>query len=299
MQAERIKFGVILLFEALLYPILLLVHWWRVYHPNVKLKYRKPIMDKKVKVCVHEWGWYASVRQKKIKNGSSFQCGLKGQLDRFCNNPNVDLYLTISDFNYLSIAELKSNLCIHEVSNVGMDFSGYNSFFQTYKDAPNSYVILSNTSINLNSPSDFLDAYVDYMDNNPDVGALGISYCTKMIQTLVRPNFTPHIQSFFLMTTLDVLKEVVALNNGRFPGADINYKLLLIRSGEIRLSKLILKAGYKLAVVNPLDGVPFKFTDYKHWTWLKGDIRQQLGAPNYITPIKKILSSKKKTITIK
>lgn len=286
MRKDKIVFFCILLKEFFSYPILLLSHWLHVYQSiEGEGKKRNSVIDNKIKVCIHEWGGYPLVRVKKIKKGVAFKCGLKGQVERFCANPHVEIFLSISDLNRWSGIELPKNIKIHEVSNVGMDFSGYNAFFQFYKNAPNSYVILSNTSVNLDSPSNFLEGYINYMNNNQDVGALGISYCTRMIQTFIRPNFTPHLQSFFILTTLDVLREVVALNNGRFPGADINCKLLLIRKGEIGLSRLIQKAGYKLAVVNPLDGIPFKFTTYNHWKWTKGDIRQYLNNPNYITPI--------------
>lgn len=119
-----------------------------------------------------------------------------------------------------------------------------------------------------------------------EVGMLGISYCTKMIQTLVRDNFTPHLQSFFLLTTIEVLREVVALNKGKFPGNGISHKLLLIRQGEIRLSQLVRKAGYRLAVVDPQNGIPYKFECYRKWGLPKGDIRQQINTPNRITPMK-------------
>ena len=46
-----------------------------------------------------------------------------------------------------------------------------------------------------------------------------------------------------------------------------------------------MKLGYNLSVVNPLNGVPFKFTSYVDWSMPKGDIRQSLNYPNKITSI--------------
>ena len=124
------------------------------------------------------------------------------------------------------------------------------------------------------------------MENNPDVGILGISYSTKMYQTLIRRNFTPHIQSFFLFTTIDVLNEIVENNQGHFPGENISNKRLLIRKGEIGLSTLALKLGYNLAVVFPTTGKPFKFVNQSQWDKPLGDIRLKIDCPNRINPIK-------------
>lgn len=198
-----------------------------------------------------------------------------------------DLTITMSDIGLCKKLDyIKSRARVLEVANIGMDFSGYGVFYQIQKNKPNAYLILTNSSVNVENDN-FIDEYICYMEHNPDVGALGISYCTKMIQTLMRRNFTPHLQSFFLLTTTRVLNEVVALNKGRFPGCGIDHKLLLIREGEIKISQLIQKSGYRLAVVNPLDGVPFKFTNYINWSLPKGDIRQITSEPNKITSIRK------------
>lgn len=285
---NRIDFYFLLLRELILFPFLYLreFYWKRYKQSGTNKKQRKPVEDKRVSVGIHEWGGYKPVRVKNIKNVSSFQCGLSGQLQRFSKYSYVDLVVTLSDsekYPYFDVVFGYTDKVI-KVSNKGFDFSGYNAFYQSVKDQPNRYVILTNSSVHF-SQDDFLDGYIDYIEQNPDVGMLGVSYCTCMWQTLVRNNFTPHLQSFFLLTTTRVLNEVVALNQGKFPGAGIDHKLLLIRRGEIRLSRLVQKAGYRLAVVNPQDGIPFKFTDYRHWKLPKGDIRQLLSEPNKITPI--------------
>ena len=81
------------------------------------------------------------------------------------------------------------------------------------------------------------------------------------------------------------------MNGDKFPGIDITNKQLLIRNGEIKLSQLIMNLGYKLAVVRPDNGEPFKFTNKKAWNILKGDVRQAVNCPNRITPA--ILKNKK------
>lgn len=124
------------------------------------------------------------------------------------------------------------------------------------------------------------------MERHPEIGMLGISYCTRMFQSLVRNNFTPHLQSFFLLTTTSVLREIVASNRNRFPGAGIGHKLLLIRKGEVALSRLVLRLGYRLAVIRPENGALFLFTDYRRWNIPRGDIRQTLSEPNKITEVR-------------
>lgn len=285
---NRIDFYFLLFKELILLPFLYIKELYikQRKQSGIYKKYREAVKMKKVSVGIHEWGGYKPVRMKNIKNGTSFQCGLLGQLQRFSKYGYVDLIVTLSDcekFSYYDVVSEYTDKVV-KVSNKGFDFSGYDAFYQLVKDQPNQYVILTNSSVNL-SQDDFLDGYIQYMEENPDVGLLGVSYCTCMWQTLVRNNFTPHLQSFFLLTTTQVLNEVVALNKGKFPGKGINHKLLLIRQGEIKLSRLVQKLGYRLAVVNPQNGIPFKFTDYRHWKLPKGDIRQLLSDPNKITPI--------------
>lgn len=251
---------------------------------------RVPIKSSVVRVCVHEWGGYAMERKKLFSNTSMNICGLRYQLQRFSiyrNKGFVDLTVTMSDINKSKDLNEIKNSCDHfiPVSNIGMDFRGYSTFFNSIVNEENCYVILTNSSVE-KTQTDFLEGYIRYMNENPDVGMLGISYSTRMYHTLIRRNFIPHIQSFFVITTLDVLKEIVALNKGKFPGADAGYKRLLIREGEIPLSRLALKLGYRLAVVFPEDGVPFKFTDKSHWNHPFDDLRLTCSKPSFISVIK-------------
>lgn len=266
----------------------------KIFHIKDKLlitgqKLRKNIEDDTVYVCVHEWGGYPIIRNKTLKDGKTFTCGLKAQLMRYEKERKsrlVDLTVTMSDSNKckdLDYIKKHSDNFI-EVSNVGMDFSGYASFHKRIRGNLNSYVILSNSSVDI-SQDIFLDGYIKYMEDNPDVGILGISYSTKMYQTLIRRNFMPHIQSFFLFTTIDVLNEIVENNQGHFPGENVSNKRLLIREGEIGLSTLALNLGYNLAVVFPTTGKPFKFVNQLQWDKPLGDIRLKIDCPNRITPI--------------
>ena len=255
-------------------------------YKGVVPRHRRAVEEQKVYVCIHEWGGYPQVRQKHINSTiCDWECGLKYQLERFENRQDVVLTVTMSDAHRSNdIAEITTR-CDHfiAVPNRGMDFSGYGAFYQSIRGLKNCYVLLTNSSVN-SLQSDFLDSYIDYMERNTDVGMLGVSCCSKCYQTLVQNNFTPHLQSFFLLTTLDVLTEVVALNGGQFPGAGICNKQLLIRRGEIRISQLVLQLGYKLAVVTEFGVAKFD-NNPKNWTLPYGDFRAYTDKPNAIHPI--------------
>ncbi|WP_455669722.1 hypothetical protein [Phocaeicola sp.] len=250
---------------------------------------RSKEIDRKVYVCIHEWGGYPLIREKELKNGCRFICGLAGQLNRFEEYRRrglVSLTLTMSDsemFKDLDLVKEKVDFFL-EVSNIGMDFSGYSAFYEQIKSKNNAYVILSNTSVDIHQYS-FLDGYIDYMENNLDVAALGISYSTKMYQTVILDNFNPHIQSFFILTTIEILNNIVKANRGIFPGCKSINKRLLIRDGEIKLSTIILDLGYNIAIVDPITNMPFKFKNLRQWDKPLGDLRMIIKHPNRITPI--------------
>lgn len=253
---------------------------------------RISIENKTVYVNIHEWGGYPLVRTKNVKDINSFKCGLIYQLNRFKNQTycgNIDISVTISDIEkYTHIDKIKKFTDkIIAVENTGMDFSGYANFFKRICNAPNAYIILTNSSIN-KIQYDFLDSYISYMEENPDVGLLGISSSSMYYHTLLRHNFNPHIQSFFILTTISVLNEIISLNKNRFPGINETNKHLLIREGEVKLSALALELGYKLAIVQK-DTVS-KF-DYSNYPLPLGDFRKFSLHPNTIYPI--LLNSRK------
>lgn len=292
MNKYRFKFYLILAYECLFFPVLYLIEWGR----NRKGKqlqhlYRHPVIDPCIYVGIHEWGGYPLIRKKKINGIKEFECGLKYQLQRFEDykgNYPLDVTLTMSDVHLckdLNLLKTRVKRLV-SVSNAGMDFSGYKSFYEFVKNKDNAYVVLTNSSVN-KLQVNFLDEYIQYMESNPDVGMLGISYNTKCYQSLIRNNFNPHIQSFFVLTTIDVLNEIVKLNHGIFPGAGVTYKLLLIREGEVKLSKLALKLGYALSVVTE-NGRIIKFDRYTNRDVFeqKGDMRRFIMNPNSINVIK-------------
>ena len=91
-----------------------------------------------------------------------------------------------------------------------------------------------------------------YFNKNLDVGLFGISSNSKKYQSIIVNNFNPHIQSLFFITTTNILHEVMKINNNIFPGLNSTKKnkYSLILNGEIKLSEIVLKLGYKIAVIN-------------------------------------------------
>ncbi|GEM_PF-743396 len=300
LNRDAAKFWFKIGIELLLLPILYAYEGFKkLVSSDKKLitrKQRLPVVSDKIHVSVHEWGGYELERQKTIKHGSTFVCGLKHQLSRFKQpvpNFEVDLTVTISDLErhgQLDYIQANANRVIG-VSNAGMDFSGYATQYSRIKHLPNAYVILSNSSVEKDQQS-FLEGYIDYMEAHPEVGIMGVSYCTKIYQSLVRNNFNPHIQSFFYLTTIEVLSEIVKRNGGSFPGQNITHKLLLIREAEVKVSQLALKLGYQLAVVQE-NGEVYQFgknhawdNGFRNWKLPYGDVRQINQWPNRINKIK-------------
>ncbi len=299
LQKQTAYFYLIILREIILLPVLLLIEELKKLISDTNSlsikKKRHRINPKKVKVVIHEWGGYPARRKKKINIIPEFECGLQYQLQRFTKSEGIEkqVFVTISDIDKIKdLQEIETNCDeIISVSNDGMDFSGYAAFYDRIKNLPDSYVILTNSSVN-SIQTEFLQSYLNYMDNNLDVGVLGVSYSGKMRQTLIRNNFTPHLQSFFLLTTQSVLKEIVESNKGKFVGKGILHKLLLIREGEIKLSKLAQKIGYNLAVTQE-NGEVFKFgrnssfdNGFKRWKLYYDDVRLIVKNPNIINVIK-------------
>ncbi|UUW09494.1 hypothetical protein NLG42_01540 [Flavobacterium plurextorum] len=299
--SQQFKFFLIIFLELLFFPFLYFWEWFKneISNKNASQvkKIRSGIDSKMIYINIHEWGGYPSTRIKKIKTGKEFACGLQAHLERFSKvskKIQSEIYLTISEISLFKnkIEIEKSVDKIVSVSNEGMDFSGYSEFYNLVKDKPNAYVLLCNTSVNV-IQTEFLENYISYMEANPDVGMMGVSYCSKIWQSIIRNNFTPHLQSFFLLTTIEVLNEIVAKNGGKFPGKGIVYKRLLIRDGEIKISKLVQKLGYNLAVTLE-DKSVFKFgknnyfdNGFKRWILKHGDIRLTCDNPNIINEIGK------------
>lgn len=268
-----------------------------------KNQYFKPIAESDIKpinsviYLIHEWSKYPIKRDKKVNRIPEFECGLLYQIqrvDRYKGNKKIQKYLTISDYSSDYLKYLKVNGIMLDdynvipVPNRGMDFSGYSYLVKSIIDFDqNQIIFLTNTSVEKDI-SEFIDDYVGIFEKYPSLGLLGISYSTIISQSLIKNKFTPHLQSFFLVSRSHILKQVVELNNGNFPGENETLKYSIIRFGEIKLSKLIQKLGYELAVIEPGGKIYFfpkakMFCNgYNTWDLPYGDRRLTNNSPNRI-----------------
>jgi len=300
------KFYLLILIELFFFPFLYLWEAFRnfVSSKNVKQYYStdksdiKPIND--VIYLIHEWGKYPIKRKKHINAIPEFECGLFYQvqrLDRYNGQKKIRKYLTISDYSVEYIKYIEDNgiglkdYTVIPVQNKGMDFSGYSYLTNKIIDSSqNQIVFLTNTSVEKDI-SDYIDDYVKLFEKYHNLGLLGISYSTKISQSFIKNRFSPHLQSFFLVSRSQVLKEAVKTNNGKFPGESETLKYSIIRFGEIKLSKLISKLGYDLAVVEPSGNIYFLPKDkilnngYNTWKLPFGDRRLTNNSPNRIYSI--------------
>ncbi len=305
------KFWFVIFLEAIFAPFLYLYNSLKNW---ISLKYsseenthgnEKGIKINHLVFVVHEWSGYPIERMKQLKPAiAPFPCGLKTQIDslvnfdsKFRSELTADYYLTISDFNN-SYKEMLINsklpigmFEIIGVSNVGMDFAGYGHIVrEKINYNPDELVFLINSSVSGNY-GDKLNDYVHYFEKNPNLGLLGISYCTKVNQSLIKNNFNPHLQSFFLVFRSDVLRALYEKNNNEFPGEFEVNKYSIIRFGEVKLTSLVMKLGYDVGVVEP-DGEVFLFpritktnNGYNSWKLGFGDRRFSNQRPNTVHAI--------------
>ena len=264
-------------------------------HMGVKAgkKQRNPILSDEVIVHTHEWSGYPFERHKVIKyTANKFLCGLRFHFERlqhYKGHRPIRNILTVSDLDDSYSERLKcekffdKSVEIYGVPNRGMDFGGYGFVVKNLIAGDNKYIFLTNTSVNADSDV-FIDEYIDLFRRHRNLGLLGISYSSKVYQSLIKNNYTPHVQSFFLLTTTDILRELTAANGGVFPGENEEYKLSIIRFGEARLSQIILSLGYDIGIINE-EGKLQLLPVQKDSSLVEGDYRLFVKKPNFINRI--------------
>ena len=257
-----------ILFEIIFFPFLLLYNYlhlmFGITSKNSDAKLRVKSTDT-INICLQDWSEYENTRYKKLKNGFFYKCGLSNQIIKLYSekyNTNKYLYLTldknldnknkISNIKNIDIFK-KNNFKIVYTNNDYLDFSSYSDFFLNKINKKNNDILLfMNSSVSTDFNVPIIDNYVDYFNKNLDVGLFGISSNSKKYQSIIVNNFNPHIQSLFFITTTNILHEVIKINNNIFPGLNSTKKnkYSLILNGEIKLSEIVLKLGYKIAVIN-------------------------------------------------
>jgi hypothetical protein len=139
-----------------------------------------------------------------------------------------------------------------------------------------------NSSVSGGFYDGWLDDYCAILKKDRSLGLLGISTRARY-PGLLRNHFAPHLQSFFLISTKEVLLKILQLNNGMLPGANERNKYRLIQKGEIGLSLQILKMGFAIASVNNGKVLQFRYkkrfsNNIHEWPFPLEDVR--LTSPN-------------------
>ncbi|MDO4881233.1 MAG: hypothetical protein Q3983_08130 [Capnocytophaga sp.] len=245
---------------------------------------------------IHEWAGYPFEREKVIKKtNNKFTCGLRYSIERindYIGKYKIEKILTLSDYTAEYMDKLKSadffkeDINVIPVTNKSMDFSGYSYIaHKIVSTKQNKLVFFSNTSVN-EIKCDFIDDYIEIFIRNKNLGLLGISYSSKIYQTLIKDNYTPHVQSFFFLTTTEILEKIIEKNKGYFPGEKNNYKLSIIRFGEAKLSTIVQELGLDIGVITEkgeLLILPLKKEEAINL--VKGDYRLFVENPNKINKI--------------
>jgi len=267
-KGTDIKIRYNLLIEIIFFPFFYLYNYIyllfreKLHYSENKLRIKNTGI---VNICLQDWSEYENIRYKKLKNGFSYKCGLTNQMIKLHSekyHTNKYLYLTldkisdnknkIEDFKNINIF-IKNNFKIVYSNNNYLDFSSYSDFFfkKINKDK-NDILLFMNSSVSTDFNVPIIDNYVDYFNKNLDIGLFGISSNSKIYQSIILNNFNPHIQSLFFITTTNIMNEVIKMNDNVFPGLNSTKKnkYSLILNGEIKLSKIIMKLGYKIAVIN-------------------------------------------------
>ena len=208
--------------EVLLFPFLVLF-WagWNRYSrhipfPKIKKATRKTSEDVHAVICLHDWLGYPGERQKTLKNGIKFSCGrtkiLRG-LQEHKNKIPTEIFVSLSghgayDFDHQSVKK------VILTENRGKDFRGYSLMLQEILKLPgNPFVVLMNSSVAGGFYDGWLDDYCSILTNDRSIGLLGISTRARF-PGLVKNHLAPHLQSFFLVSTKEVLSKILQLNGG-------------------------------------------------------------------------------------
>jgi hypothetical protein len=259
----------------------------------------------KLQVVLVEWMGYPLYRRKKLgrnimycglgnllKNmkkydaGVDFECSVV--INKFQNlkaNSFIQLIDRIPAFQPLLLNNTQTNSqqkyekflknysfikqCFYR-DNHYQDIGAYD-YFYTYlrQQKYTGHILFMNSSVRGPKEDGWLLKYKKLFEMEPNTGLCGISlnshYTCKGFDL-----FYPHVQSFFLYTSMNVLQQVFP--NGWLDEESILEKKELILKGEIGISTQILKAGFGIrSSIFP----DFFYTNGQEWTIPKRDIRFQ------------------------
>ncbi len=127
-------------------------------------------------------------------------------------------------------------------NNVGWDFGAYDEGYRRLReDGHTGDVVFMNTSVNGPHQDGWLREFRDLFHSRPRTGLCGASVNSHTTHFKARRLFRPHLQSYFVYTTMRVLRAVFPRH---LPGAFVrSNKIALISAGETQLSTRVLEAG--------------------------------------------------------
>lgn len=250
-----------------------------------------------INVVLADWMGYPLYRRKKIKN-RVIECGVGRLLEmmkRFEAGKHFECTLIIntdqqrpsqpSILPRLQLRKQKSNCAqsyqhllekypfIKKIlfrENIGMDIGSYNCGLNYLRRQNfDGDVLFMNSSVTGPNSDHWLRKYHDFFHQDQNVGLVGISLNSQNTCVADRP-FRPHVQSFFLYSSMPILNEAFPLGlTGRKIDAT-RQKDELVIEGEIRLSEKILALGYSIG--------SYAFPDFIYkigaeWRIPHGDLR--------------------------
>ncbi len=152
--------------------------------------------------------------------------------------------------------------------NDGMDIGAYNDIYsKLVAEGCDGHILFMNSSVLAPKREGWLKSYQAVFDRSVSLGACGISMNSHNTN-LSPPEFMPHIQSFFIYTSFNVMEKVFP---NAFPtGGNTQDKITLIESGEIGISTALLESGYGITSMAFPD---FEYNKGDKWLIPEGDLR--------------------------
>ena len=203
--------------ELFLFPIIIFKNYLNMYSKkNIKSdinqnKFFREPNNLNVKLCIQDWVCYENTRYKTLKNGASYKCGLNGQDIKFFSKKysiqkNLFISGTKNEHDLFFDNKVKSlkfeNFNIQKTNNELLDFSSYKFFYDSLDKDINEILIFCNSSVSTEFNHPIIDKYLDFFCQNKDVALMGISANTRDQQSLIFNNFSPHVQTLFLLQPL-------------------------------------------------------------------------------------------------
>ncbi|WP_088890381.1 hypothetical protein [Leptolyngbya ohadii] len=155
--------------------------------------------------------------------------------------------------------------------NINQDIGAYDYFYAYLRQQKYSgQVVFINSSVRGPQEDGWLRKYKTLFEAEPDTGFCGISLNSHYQAPDARFFFLPHVQSFFIYTSMAVLEKVFP--NGLLEGKNIVDKNELVEQGEVGISTRVLQAGLG---IRSSSFPEFFYRAGQKWTIPEGDIRFQ------------------------